>query len=416
MTAEVSRISQQRDAFHWPFPPVRTIGHIVYVGTQVMPPASGNVPDIETQTSYVFESLIAALESQGMRMSDLKKLHTYYVYEGEGAEVTKYWERMTATRLTYLANPGPAATALRVRGLCPGGPLIGIDGIGDTSNPAQRIMPTHTWDWSIPTPFSQGWLVGDRVYCGGQISADMQGKAVDPGKVVPQTKNTLEYLRHVLLDAGASWDDVVSIKVAYKCTKNDQESRKLLQQILAEMHTLFPAARPALICVGVDLVYEGLLLEIDAMAVQGRPKKPVSPPGAGTWADAEVGYPPAWLAGNELYIGGQSAPGAASMAAQAASTMSRIGHILSEAGAGYGDLVKLNVYYCTDSVAAGSTEEPTIITQVLASFLQPGRTVVSMVEVPGLRHPGQRVQIDGLAVLGQQDGRMQSVGAHTVLA
>ena len=35
-----------------------------------------------------------------------------------------------------------------------------------------RLMPKDHWDWSMPTPFSQGWRVGDLIFVGGQIPTD----------------------------------------------------------------------------------------------------------------------------------------------------------------------------------------------------------------------------------------------------
>ena len=71
---------------------------------------------------------------------------------------------MTKVRLRYLANPGPAATAVRVEGAPTERHLIGIDGIGVIGGDRRRIMPKHTWDWSIPTPFSQGWRLGNKIF------------------------------------------------------------------------------------------------------------------------------------------------------------------------------------------------------------------------------------------------------------
>jgi enamine deaminase RidA (YjgF/YER057c/UK114 family) len=367
---------------------------------QITPPSLDQA--IETQTQHVFSELISSLESQDLEMADLMKLHTYYVYDGEGSEVTDYWEKMTAVRLRYLHNPGPAATALRVSGLWRGGPLIGIDGIGETSTQRTRLMPKHRWDWSIPTPFSQGWLVDDKVYVGGQISADMHGKAVAPGDVITQSLNTLEFIQHVLLEGGADWDDVVSVKVAFKCTKNDREARQTLQKIIDEMDRVFKHPKPALVCFGVDLLYEGLLLEIDAVAVKNRERKLVAPPGSELWASGSLNYTPAWLVGDELYIGGQSAPGGASVTAQMEATMTRIGNILAEVDADYGDLVKLNVFYCNQN-SRSVNDDLNEIGDVLESFLDSGKTVISIVQVPGLAHPGQRVEIDGIAVMNQQN-------------
>lgn len=392
----------------WPFPQARKINHTVYLGLQVTPPAAdaSATQQIEEQTHHVFQSLIKAIESQGLQMSDLMKLHTYYPYDGDGEAVTQYWERMTKVRLQYLANPGPAATALRVSGIWPSGPRIGIDGIADNGPQRQRIMPAHAWDWSVPTPFSQGWLVGDKVHVGGQISADRSGRAVAAGELVPQTRNTLEFIRHVLLDAGASWEDVVSIKVAYKCSQNDASSRNTLAQIVDEMNAVFPQSKPALVCFGVDLLYEGLLLEIDALAVKGRHKTAINvadnATDGATWNGAASGYPAAWLAGNEVFIGGQSAAGAGSLLDQTKACMRQISRLLQQAGGNIGDLVKLNVYYYHDDAAgADASADFNVVRDTLEQMLDAGRTVVSIVQVPGLMTPGQKVQLDGIAVLNQ---------------
>ena len=388
----------------WPFPHARKIGDTVYVGLQVTADPGAD-PSIEAHTHQAFQQLIAAIENQGLKMADLMKLHTYYPYDGEGTDVTSYWERMTAVRLQYLANPGPAATALRVGGVCPKGPLIGVDGIAHGTAGRVRIMPEHAWDWSVPTPFSQGWLVDDKVYVGGQISADRAGRAVSPGELVPQVGNTLEFIRHVLKDAGASWEDVVSIKVAYKCSRNDARSRATLAGILEQMNAVFPTTKPALVCFGVDLLYEGLLLEIDALAVKGGNKTALSPASGAAWAGSADGYPAAWQAGNELFIGGQAAPAAGSLQAQTQASLQQIAGLLKQAGGEPGDLVKLNVYYHDDDPAADAATALSLIRDTLAKALEPGRTVVSIVEVPGLMMPGQKIQIDGVAVLGQSARR-----------
>ncbi|MDR5749039.1 RidA family protein [Caballeronia sp. LZ029] len=391
--AAVSTKEQQR----WAFPQVRRVGSTIYVGLQV---PGAELSSIEDQTHHVFKSLVSALESQGGSMSDLTKLHTYYQFEGEGRDVTDYWEQMTAVRLQYLANPGPAATALRIAGLWPAGPLIGADGIGEVGGAKKRIMPDHAWDWSIPTPFSQGWLVGDKkVYVGGQISADRQGKALAAGDVVAQAKNALEYIRHVLMDAGSNWDDVVTLKIAYQHTGDDTESRALLQEIIKQAEELFPNNKPALIPFGVNLLYEGLVLEIDALAVKGSERRALNAPGSQTWKAPEDNFEIAWQVGDEIYLGGISAPGGASLDAQLEASMGRVGETLRAASSDFGDLVKLNIYVSGDAKSAARDME--LVAGTLENFLEKGKTVVSIVRVEALPRPGQRVQVDGVAVTNQ---------------
>ncbi len=401
MTAEVLS-KEKHKSTDWPFPHSRRVGSTVYVGLQIA--AQPGAQQIHAQTHDVFQALIREIEKHGGAMKDLAKLHTYYLYEGDGRDVTDYWESMTSVRLQYLADPGPAATALRIKGLWPGTPSIGVDGIAELDARRERIMPEHAWDWSIPTPFSQGWLRGDKVYVGGQISADRQGKAVAAGEVGPQTVNTMAYIHSVLKDAGADWPDVVVLKVAYKHTGDAEQAKQTLDAILEEVNRIFPRHRPALVAFGVDLLYEGLLLEIDALAVkgEGRPdeREALQPMGCKTWADAESNFMPGWKVGNEIYLGGISAPGAASLQAQTEASMTRVAQVLSAGGGDYGDLVKLNVYVAADGEQAGQAQVQ-LVASVLDAFLTAGKTVVSIVRVAGLPLPGQRVQIDGLAVLDQ---------------
>lgn len=372
------------------FPLLRRVGQTVYVGMQL--PVSN--ADIAGQTDHVFRSLVARLEEAGGSMADLTKLHTYYLYEGEGASVTDYWERMTAVRLRHLANPGPAATALRVQGVGGASGLIAVDGIGEIGGDKQRIMPAHAWDWSIPTPFSQGWRVGHRVYVGGQISADRQGHAIAPGKVQAQTQNTLEYIEHVLRDAQTDWSHVTAVKIAYQHGADAAASRQLGAQIVAEVERRFGAQKPTITMIGVNLLYEGLLLEIDAMASQVA-GIPIWPDGSEDWSLQPRGFAPGWLAGDELYIGALSAPEWNDLPAQLDGALAHLRAVLDAAGATPRDLVKVNVF-----VAPGENDIAAIHA-ALRGCLVKGRTVISIVEVAGFMADGQRVQIDGLAVLEQ---------------
>ncbi|MCU4387329.1 RidA family protein [Acinetobacter haemolyticus] len=381
----------------WPFPHVRRIGDTLYVGLQL---PTDDDADIETQTHESFGALANILESEGSSMQDLMKLHTYYVYEGEGGrDVTEYWERMTDVRMQYIADPGPAATALRIKGVYPSTPLIACDGIAELGENKKRIMPDHAWDWSMKTTLSQGWLVNDeKIYVGGQLSADRTGAALNIDDVIPQAQLTLDYIHHVLLDSGSDWHDVVSIKIAYQYKGDEAISRELLAKIEAEVKSHFPNAKPVLIPFGVNLLYEGLVLEIDAIAIKGGEKKAIQPQGSINWKPHGDEFELAYQVNNEVYLGGISAPGGASLEAQLETSMSRIGEILNEVGSNFNDLAKINVYvYSTqDKYAAGDMQ--TVI-RVLQEFLSENQTVVSIVRVATLPRDGQRVQVDGVAVI-----------------
>jgi enamine deaminase RidA (YjgF/YER057c/UK114 family) len=325
------------------------IGNVVYVGGQLSLDRSGallGAGDIEAQTRNVFESMVATLAAAGTSMQELVKLHTYYVYDGEGRAVTDYWERMTRVRLDYLANPGPAATALRVDGVPTSDLLIGIDGVAVIGGDRQRIMPAGSWDWSLPTPFSQGWRIGNRIFAGGQISADSRGRATAVGDVDAQTRNILEFLRRVLCGGGGDWKDLVALKVCFSCSGSENEARALNRRILDIVRSTIPEPRPALTAFGIDLVYEGLALEIDGIAaLDGRER--VVPAGAAA-PEFTAGFAQAWRAGSEVYFGGVSALDGAGLRAQAESALETLRHILAAGDVDYGDLAKVTVFFVPD--------------------------------------------------------------------
>ena len=123
-------------AGHWDWPlPVTLsqgwkIGPWVTVGGQVSQDADGVVLhpfDIDAQIHEVFANIRTVLQEVGGDLSDIVKLNTYYVYDGPPEGADEYYKSMTRVRLGYLADPGPAGTAVRVAGLALHGLMIEID-------------------------------------------------------------------------------------------------------------------------------------------------------------------------------------------------------------------------------------------------------------------------------------------------
>jgi 2-iminobutanoate/2-iminopropanoate deaminase len=112
------------DHWHWNMPVAMSqgwqVGRVVVVGGQMSADGAGNIlgkGDIESQTHNVFRNITKVLAEAGADWRHVIKLNTYYVFDGHGEEVTRFWEKMTRVRMQYLVPPGPAATAVRVAGL-----------------------------------------------------------------------------------------------------------------------------------------------------------------------------------------------------------------------------------------------------------------------------------------------------------
>lgn len=123
---------------HWDWPlPVSLsqgwkIGPWVHLGGQVAQTPDGVVLhpfDIHAQIRVVYENLSKVLAEVGGTLADLVQMNTYYVYEGEPEGADEYYKAMTRTRMEYVADPGPAATAVRVAGLALHGLMVEIDGV-----------------------------------------------------------------------------------------------------------------------------------------------------------------------------------------------------------------------------------------------------------------------------------------------
>ena len=170
-----------------------TVGDQVFISGQQTLDKDGvvlNPGDIAAQTRNVFENMKSSLAPLDMGLDDLVRLNTYYVFDGNDRDATAFWEDMTRVRLEYFPDPGPAATAVRAKGMPYEGQLIQIEGValrGESRRSRQRIMPEGSWDWSIAVPLSQGWKIGNRIFVGGQISADQTGSPVYVGDLDAQT-------------------------------------------------------------------------------------------------------------------------------------------------------------------------------------------------------------------------------------
>jgi 2-iminobutanoate/2-iminopropanoate deaminase len=91
-------------AGHWnwsmpvPFSQGWRVGDLVFIGGQISADGSGRTigaGNIEVQTRNVFNNIRRVLREAGGEMSDIVKINTFYVFDGEGDELTAFWEKMT---------------------------------------------------------------------------------------------------------------------------------------------------------------------------------------------------------------------------------------------------------------------------------------------------------------------------------
>jgi 2-iminobutanoate/2-iminopropanoate deaminase len=110
-----------------------------------------------------------------------------------------------------------------------------------------------------PVPLSPGIRKGNILQVAGQVGMDPATGELAGDTVAAQTRQVLANVESVLAAGGASWDDVVMLRVYLTDTAHFAE----LNETYAE---LVPQPFPARTTIYVGLP-AGLLVEIDALAV-----------------------------------------------------------------------------------------------------------------------------------------------------
>jgi reactive intermediate/imine deaminase len=124
---------------------------------------------------------------------------------------------------------------------------------------------THT---APPAKFSHGVRKGNVLQVAGQVGflPAAEGQAPTPAgpTLREQTLQTFANVKAILEEGGASWDDVMMMRVYLTDTSHFAELNALYNEYFADLKEA-PSARTT-VYVGLPA---GLLIEIDALAVLG---------------------------------------------------------------------------------------------------------------------------------------------------
>ncbi|ART70797.1 pyrimidine utilization protein C [Mycobacterium dioxanotrophicus] len=114
--------------------------------------------------------------------------------------------------------------------------------------------------WAQSAQYSQGAKAGDLVFTSGQAGYDDAGNLLDGFEA--QARQVLHNIEAVLIQHGASLSSVVKL-TAYLGDKGDFEAFKKIRS------EFFSSPWPAVTAVQNDFLVEGMLVEMDAIAVAG---------------------------------------------------------------------------------------------------------------------------------------------------
>jgi enamine deaminase RidA (YjgF/YER057c/UK114 family) len=243
------------------------------------------------------------------------------------------------------------------------------------------------------------------VYVGGQVDKDIKGLVLHHYDLKTQTRVVVKHIQTVLRDLDIALDDIVKL-VAFYVNDGSVDEDAFLADLRAQLGT---GPAPALTTVPIPyLAYPGMLLEIDTIAMRSEGPaalpRTVSAP-SGHWRLAGP-FSQGLRCGQMIFVSGQVArspsgevrhPG--DLARQSTDVMEHVGRILSEHGATFDDVVKINSYYVDGGQGDAWRRS---IDACRAFFRSPGPVVTG---IPLRWLPdGLMIKTEVIAMLGE-DGR-----------
>ena len=265
--------------------------------------------------------------------------------------------------------------------------------------------PAGHWGWLIPVSHKHGIRSGRMAYVGGQVDKDIKGLVLHHYDLKTQTRVVVNHIQTVLRDLDLELDDIVKLVAFYV-----NDGRVGEDAFLADLRSQLGAGpAPALTTVPIPyLAYPGMLLEIDTIAMRGEDQtalpRRVSAP-SGHWKLSGP-FSQGVRCGDMIFVSGQVArspsgevrhPG--DLARQATDVMENVGRILSEHGATFDDVVKINSYY----VDGGQLDPWRRSLDACRAFFRSPGPVVTGIPLRWLPD-GLVIKTDVIAMLGE-DGR-----------
>ena len=222
----------------------------------------GNLPQQNRQVLKNIDQILAVL---GVDRKDIVKANTWRLPPPDPGQ----YRAAARDRFAYFADAAPALTGITIPDVSGDKALITIDiwamrKPGNERIPRQSIQPENHWDWSTPTPYSQGLRCGQYLFVGGQAALDRNGAVLHPGDMRRQTRSTMEYVDQVLRAGSSRFTDVIKVKTLYTgagCSANYRHCVDVRNQY-------FESCAPASTSVPVDeLAYQDQTVEVEAIAI-----------------------------------------------------------------------------------------------------------------------------------------------------
>jgi enamine deaminase RidA (YjgF/YER057c/UK114 family) len=268
--------------------------------------------------------------------------------------------------------------------------------------------PHGHWRWPIEVSHQQAVRCGQFIWISGQMDLDAQGKVRQHGDIKAQVASAVKNLERVLAEFDCGLSHIVKLLCFYVNDGSRDESA-FLEMVGAALPS---GLRSAITAVPTPyLAYPGVEVAIEAYAMVGThgselQRSHVDPAGV---SPLPKPFSVAVRCGKMIFVSGQSPVTASGellhsgdIIAQTRQVMDQVNTALSQFGAGFADVVKINRWY----VGQGKTEdfEPAALA-CAANFTEPGPAATG-IPIPRHSRDGQQIKIEVVAMLGEDGSHL----------
>ena len=272
----------------------------------------------------------------------------------------------------------------------------------------RHCWPQGHWNWPINVTHKHGVRCGEMIWVGGQVDLTPEGVVLNQGDLQTQTANVMSHFDTVLQGLDCDLQDLVFLLCFYVNDGSVDEST-FLDMVAA---ALPEGTKTTVNAVPVPyLAYEGLSVEIEGYAMRRENGERT----VRTYAsndDASLlpdKFCQALRSGKMIFVSGQYPIDASGnviepgdIVAQTNVEMAQIETLLSQFGAGFGDVVKNNRWY---SGGAGVDDFEPAALACAAHFEEPGPAATG-VPVPRHAHPDVMIKLSCVAMLGEDGSHL----------
>ena len=233
---------------------------------------------------------------------------------------------------------------------------------------------------------------------------DPRRVAIAQDDIVTQIHNAYDGVARVLEAAGAAFEDLVRVNIFYRYDGPEEGIGAYTDQIHEVSAKYLKAPYPTGTTTRVNgLAYEGLLVEIEAIAALGGNNRPIELADAWQWPGPRP-FSQGFVTGDLIFLSGQlSLDGDGQVvdgddiAAQTENVFTGIRKVLNAAGADMADLVQLyTLYHCdTQRHVPGAYWED--MTRVRMRHLPSPGPVGTAIRVNGFAQEGLLIEVQAIA-------------------